>query len=800
MQVIKRNGTSETVSFDKITKRLSAFCGDLDRSWVDPLSIAQETIKGMYSGITTKELDLLSADISAGKIHHHPDFNKLAARILVSNLHKSTEESYLTTVRILHDNGLVADAFSKFVEENTIVLQAIIDYERDFFFDYFGFKTLERSYLFRVREGDKLRTVERPQHMWMRVAIQIHGLHESGTIGEKLGLIQKTYNALSNLYFTHATPTLFNSGTNRPQMSSCFLMTCEDDLQQIFKSVADIGQISKFAGGIGISLSRIRSKNSRIRSTNGKSDGIIPLCKVLESVARYVNQAGKRNGSIAVYMETWHADIFDFVELRKNTGDENLRTRDLFLSLYVNDLFMKRLMDDGDWSLFCPDECPELPRSYGETFESIYLQYEEEGRARRVVKAKDLWQHILECQIETGMPYIVYKDAINNKSNQKNLGTINCSNLCAEIAEFSNSEETAVCNLGSLCLPRFVSGDKSFDYEKLGLYTEILTENLDKVIDLNYYPTPETRTSNMRHRPVGIGIQGLADVYIKMGLDFESEEARHVNRCIFETIYYHSLKKSNELARKCGRYSTFEGSPFSQGKLQYHLWQENVIGGGSVEVSPNALGYNWKGLVADIVEHGTRNSLLTALMPTASTAQIMGNSECFEPITSNLYVRKTLAGEFIVVNEHLVRDLISKNLWSKEMYEMILFHNGSIQKIPNIHPQIKQIYKTAYEMKQISLVRQAVERGPFIDQSQSMNIFISTPDFSKLSNSHIWGWKNGLKTGMYYLRSQPAVDPIKFGIDVTSIKRIMDNISPGPSCVYVRKGQPIPEGCDVCSS
>lgn len=799
MEVIKRNGKSETVSFDKITKRLSAFCYGLDRTWVDPIKIAQETIKGMFDGISTKELDLLSADICANKIHHHPDFNKLASRILVSNLHKSTEINYLTAVEILSQNGLVSDKFAKFVIENSHILQVMIDYERDFDFDFFGFKTLERSYLLKMKNGDKWITLERPQHMWMRVAIQIHGLHHSGTVGEKIALIQKTYDALSNLYFTHATPTLFNSGTDRPQMSSCFLMTAEDELEHIFKSIADIGQISKFAGGIGISLSKIRSKNSRIRSTNGKSDGIIPLCKVLESVARYVNQAGKRNGSIAVYMEPWHADIFDFIELRKNTGDENLRTRDLFLSIYMNDLFMKRLMDDGDWSLFCPDECPELPKKFGETFEKYYLQYEEEGKSRRVVKAKDLWQHILECQIETGMPYLVYKDAINNKSNQKHLGTINCSNLCAEIAEYSDKDEIAVCNLGSLCLPQYVNPDRTFDYEKLGQYTEILTENLDKVIDLNFYPVPETRKSNMRHRPIGIGVQGLADTYIKMGIDFESEEAREINKKIFETIYYHSLKKSSQGAQKYCPYPSFEGSPFSEGKFQFHLWIEN---GNEVET---CMGYDWKELGEDVKKFGTRNSLLTALMPTASTAQIMGNSECFEPITSNIYTRNTLAGEFIVVNENLVKDLIKDGLWNKEMYEEILYYNGSVQNITRIPETLRNIYKTAYEMKQISIVRQAVERGPFIDQTQSMNIFMAKPDFDKLSKSHIWGWKNGLKTGMYYLRTQPAVDPIKFGLDPMAIKRIKgEPMSPsslsGPSCVFVRKGQPIPDGCDVCSA
>jgi ribonucleoside-diphosphate reductase alpha subunit len=787
MEVIKRSGKVEGVFFDKITKRISKFCDDLDKTWIDPIKIAQDTIKNMYNHITTRELDLLSADICASQIHYHPDFNKLGARILVSNLHKTTHENYLDACEGMFAHELLSEQFMKFVRDNAGILQLIIDYERDFLFDYFGFKTLERSYLFRVKEGDKTVTLERPQHMWMRVAIQIHGLHDEGTVGEKLALVQRTYDAMSQLYFTHATPTLFNSGTNRPQMSSCFLMTAEDSLDHIFESFSNIGQISKFAGGIGISLSQIRCKNSHIKSTNGKSQGIIPMCKVLESIARYVNQAGKRNGSIACYLEPWHADVLDFVELRKNTGDENLRTRDLFISLYVNDLFMERLMADADWSLFCPSECPLLYESYGEKFNEAYLEYERQGKARRVVKAKELWQAIMDSQIETGMPYIVYKDAVNTKCNQKNLGTINCSNLCAEITEYSSKDEISVCNLGSMCLPRFVGSDGQFDYEKLGEYVEVLTENLDKVIDLNYYPVSETRTSNSKHRPIGLGVQGLADVYIKMQLAFDSDEAREVNRKIFETIYFHALKKSNERAVKLGAYSSFQGSPFSQGQLQYHLWG----------VEPTTKN-NWKELVENIVKSGTRNSLLTALMPTASTSQIMGSNECFEPITSNIYVRKTLSGEFIVASEHLVRDLVKLDLWSKEMYEEIIYYNGSVQNIARIPENIKKMYRTAFELPQISIVRQAVERGPFVDQTQSMNIFMAKPDFDKLSKCLTWGWKNGLKTGCYYLRTLPTTDAIKFGLDPDAIKRIKQ--SEAPACVFVRKGQPIPEGCDVCSA
>lgn len=793
MEVIKRDGKSEKVSFDKITKRLSVLCEELDEK-VDPILIAQETIKGMYNRISTQELDILSADICANKIHHHPDFNKLASRILISNLHKSTEEDYLKVVSVLYENKLVSDGFYEFVKAHYREIQILFDYSRDYLFDYFGFKTLERSYLYKVYNNEKFKIVERPQHMWMRIAIQIHGLDQStDNEFERMVNIQNTYTGLSNMYFTHATPTLFNAGSPRPQMSSCFLMTCFDDLENIFKNISDISQISKFAGGIGISLTNIRAKGSIIHSTNGKSEGIIPLCKVLESVARYVTQGGKRNGSIACYLEPWHADVFEFVELRKNIGDENLRARDLFLAIYANDIFMERVLADGDWSLMCPDECTGLVDTFGKEFTILYEKYEREGKAKRTVKARDLWRNILEMQIETGMPYLVYKDHLNNKNSHKNLGTVTCSNLCSEITLYSNKNQQAVCNLGSLCLPKFINSDGSYNYKKLGEITEILTVNLNKVIDLNYYPTPETRLSNNLHRPIGIGVQGLADVYCKLGISFESDEARILNKKIFECIYYHSLKASCKLAEKYGTYSSYRGSPFYYGVLQCDMWTEQEI--------VYSEEFDWNGLRKNIQIYGLRNSHLTALMPTASTSQIMGNSECFEPITSNIYVRKTLAGEFIVVNENLVRDLIREDLWNKEMYEEILFHNGSVQMINRIPKKLREIYKTAYEIKGINILRQAVERGPFIDQTQSMNIFMAQPSFDKLSSSHFYGWKNGLKTGMYYLRTQPAVDPIKFGLDATTIKRLKNKKNDdSPVCVFVRKGQKPPEGCDVCSA
>ena len=1144
MQVVTRSGKLEKVSFDKIIDRLDPLCKDLDPKYVDPILVARDTISNMFNKITTKQLDNLSADICASKISVHPDFNKLAARIAVSNLHKETGEKYSEIVQELYDLNLVSKSFYEFVMNNANELQQFIDYSRDFLFDFFGFKTLERSYLF--REKAKLnRVIERPQHMWLRVSIQVHGLMNDIPVETKLKLIKQTYDAMSLQYFTHATPTLFNSGTNRPQMSSCFLMSIDDNIENIFKVAGDMGKISKFAGGIGVHIHSIRAKGSLIRGTNGNSSGIIPLCKHIESIAKYINQGGKRNGSIAIYLEPYHADIFDFIDLRKNMGDENLRARDLFLALWIPDLFMKRVMEKGKWSLMCPDKCPGLSDVYGDEFEQLYIKYESEKRYNRQIEAEDLWKHIIESQMETGMPYITYKDHVNRKSNQKNIGVIKSSNLCVsgdtmiltstgyysikelkdkevqvwngeewsttqvkqtginqklinikfnnfleikcteyhkfyietakrpayksipkvieakdlktdmkiiripninpvkdnndildmaythglfcadgtyshnnqsdqrckykkivgsefcgrhqnnkkiyntddnicsanigekkpilslydskiklleyieyiskgeilcqgnsqkvtltlscklkpkyyvpinnstkskinwlegyldgdgcvienngikniqsvsinleflrnivymlqtlgiqstlghaqnirnvtlpdgkgaskeyeckecyrlnidstsiiqliklgfnpkrldisncklphhkknrytkissvednneygdtycfnepkrhmgvfngviagncnEIVEVSNTQETAVCNLGSLCLRMFIEedskGNKVYNFEKLRYYTKILTENLNNVIDLNYYPIPETEYSNLRHRPIGIGVQGLADVFCIMKYPFESEKARELNRKIFEHIYFAALEKSNELAKKHEAYQTFKGSPFNEGLLQWHLWN----------VDPKSLSpeLNWNSLIENIKKYGTRNSLLTACMPTASTSQIMKNYECFEPYSSNLFVRTTLAGEYIIVNEHLVRELITNNLWTKEIYDEIIYFNGSIQKIKEIPDNIKEVYKTAFEIKGKCIVDLSIDRGPFIDQTQSLNIFQDVPNTSKLTSSHFYGWKNGLKTGMYYLRTRPAVDAIKFGIDPVVTKRIKD--------------------------
>ena len=1166
MEVIKRDGRKENVSFDKITTRISHLTHGLDTKYVNTTKVAQETINGLFDGISTVQLDQLSADICASKIQQHPDFGKLASRILVSNLHKSTEKDYFEVVKNLFDHGIVSEAFFSFVFKYSKQLQEMLDYQRDYNFDFFGFKTLERSYLHSTKIGNEKKIIERPQHLWMRVAIQIHGLKKIDQIDELesfqiLQKIKTTYDYMSNGYFTHATPTLFNSGSNRPQLSSCFLASMDDNIENIFKTIGDLGQISKWSGGIGIHLSSIRAKGSLIKGTNGHSDGIIPLCKVLEATARYINQSGKRLGSIAVYMEPWHADIQEFIDLRKNTGDENLRARDLFLALWIPDLFMKRVQNDEMWSLMSSDVCPGLNDSYGEEFEKLYTKYESEGKYLKQIRATELWRQILENQIETGMPYISYKDHVNQKSNQKNLGVIKSSNLCVagdtkiltkndgwkeikelqnnyvelwngyewsnslvkktcesskllqiefsdgceikctsehqfiipkgsrmqsiqkvdalslkigdklakipelpviefenkdfnypytsgfytgdgtniksndyrcsynkkfgsfcgrhkdwypnyfskfnddvcevyernipmlclygekqellkyldyigepkhhdnkinlrlphnipkkytiphnksidirlkwlsglfdadaciasnciqlssidkkflleiklmcqtlgvnpkinkmhiandrllpdqkggmkyykcqdayrlcfnkhetlhlvniglntyrlkidcnsipnrqakhfnkvvsiteleeyeptycfgeplrnqgmfnglltgncnEIVEFSDKDQTAVCNLASICLPKFVE-DGKFNFHKLGEITEITTENLNNVIDVNYYPIPEAKHSNMLNRPIGLGVQGLADVYCLLKLSFDSDDARILNKKIFETIYYHSLKKSIELAKKDGPYQSFtnygkdhKDSPFSQGIVQWMMW--------GLKEQDLLMEFDWKSLISDLKKYGARNSLLTALMPTASTSQIMGNCECFEPYSSNLFVRKTLAGEYTVVNEHLVKDLINLGLWNKEMFEEILYFNGSIQKIKDIPQNVKDIYKSAFELKGKDIVQQAIERGPFIDQTQSMNIFQSIPDFNKLSASHFYGWKNGLKTGMYYLRTQPVVDPIKFGLDPTSVQRIKNKYSDKAEVCRWRPGMKRPEGCDVCSA
>ena len=798
MQVTKRSGIKESVSFDKITKRISDLCFNLE--YVDPIIIAKETINSLYDGITTRELDILSADICATKSHHFPDYNKLGGRILSSNITKETSSNYIDVVNLLYSKNLLSDSFYNFSIKYMDAIQSFFDYSRDLLFDYFAIKTLERSYLIKV-DGN---ISERPQHMWMRVVIQIHGCHDMNDISdisdeERLEKLKESYDLISKLYFTHATPTLFNSGSKRPQLSSCFLYSSEDSIEDIFKTISDTAKISKWAGGIGMSLSNIRAKGSRIRGTNGMSEGIIPLCKTLETVGRYINQGGKRQGSIAIYLEPFHSDIFSFVELRKNTGDENLRTRDLFLSVWVSDLFMKRVEADMMWSLMCPDECPGLVDSYGEEFEKLYESYEEKKMYKKQVKARDLWNHILEAQIETGMPYIGFKDNVNRKNMQSQIGVIRNSNLCSEICLVSNKDNYAVCNLASICLPKFVEtdekGEKTFNFENLKKVAAVATYNLNNVIDVNYYPVPETRKTNMENRPIGIGIQGLADVYCMLGLPFGSEKAKQLNKEIFENIYYGSVAESISLAKKYGKYKSYDGSPHSKGQLQIDLWN----------IDKSTLSLNWDPLYQDMKLYGMRNSLLSALMPTASTSQIMGNNEAFEPFTTNIYVRKTLAGEFTVVNNHLIKDLIKLGLWSKETYDEILYDNGSVQRISKIPQHIKDLYKTAYELKVTDILKQAVDRSPFIDHMQSMNLFMEKVSFKILNSSHFYSWKHGLKTGMYYLRTQPAVDPIKFGLDPESIHRIRTERKDYVNKITKETGTcprdpKLRELCDSCSS
>lgn len=788
--VITRSGIKEKVSFDKILERLERLSDGLN---VDSFHIAQETIKGLYNEIKTSELDNLSADISATNINQHPDYNKFASRIEISNLHKQTFEDYFEVVKIQLENKKVSKDFYNFVNQHKESLQGFINYERDYNFDFFGFKTLERSYLTKISG----KTIERPQHLLLRIAIQIHGLYKDSkqesleNIESVLFLIKESYDHMSQFYFTHASPTMFNSGTDFPQLSSCFLLSCEDDLSRIFDCVKNVGMISKWAGGIGISLTDIRARGTLISGTGGNSDGIIPLCKVLESVARYVNQGGRRKGSVAVYVEPWHADILSFIELRKPSGDENLRTRDLFLALWVPDLFMKRVESNGKWSLMCPKQCIGLSETYGEEFEALYVRYENEGKFVKQINAIDLWNSILENQFETGVPYMLSKDASNIKSNQKNLGTIKCSNLCAEIVEFTNKDEIAVCNLASICLPKFVN-EGQFDFKKLKEVTKIIVRNLNKIIDSNYYPVQETKHSNFRNRPIGIGVQGLSDVYRKLRFSFESDEARQLNKIIFETIYHSALSESVKEAKEKGRYETFNDSPFSKGQPQWALWG----------LKQSDLGLDWTSLIEEMKLYGTRNSLLTSLMPTASTSQIMGNTEAFEQITSNYYVRQTLAGEYTIINEQLVDDLIKEGLWNKEIRDEIIYDNGSIQNIKEIPIHIKELYKTAYEIKQSSIINQAIERGPFIDQSQSMNLFISTPDFKKLSSCHFASWKGGLKTWSYYLRTRPVTDPGKFGLDIDSIQKIKNKrlIEKEERIMVCSRNKDNNEICEMCSS
>lgn len=749
MQVIKRDGRKEEVSFDKITARLRKMTYGLDTNYVNLIEVSKKVIMGLYDGVTTVELDNLAAETAATMATIHPDYALLAARIAVSNLHKETEKSFSKVVEELFNYvdpktgdraGLIGEETNRIVQKHKSKLDSAIIFDRDFEFDYFGFKTLERSYLMRMNG----KVVERPQHLFMRVAVGIHG--------EDIEAAIETYNLMSERWFIHATPTLFNAGTPKPQLSSCFLLSItEDSIAGIFETLSRCALISQSAGGIGLSIHNVRATGSYIKGTGGTSNGIIPMLRVFNDAARYVDQGGgKRKGAFAVYLEPWHADIFEFLELKKNHGKEEMRARDLFYALWICDLFMERVKDDKDWSLFDPNEAPGLFDVYGAKFNALYEQYEKEGRARKTVKARDLWNAVLESQVETGTPYILYKDAANLKSNQQNLGTIRSSNLCTEIIEYTSKDEVAVCNLASIALPKYITNGK-FDFQKLYEITQVATRNLNKVIDINYYPIPEARNSNMRHRPIGLGVQGLADAFILMGMAFDSDAAKQLNKDIFETIYFAAVTESANQAEKHGTYETFKGSPMSKGMFQFDLWG----------VTPSNR-WDWDGLRERVKKVGVRNSLLVAPMPTASTSQILGNNECFEPYTSNLYTRRTLAGEHIVVNKHLMRDLVRLGMWNEEMREAIMAANGSIQGIEDIPQEVRDVYKTAYEISQKVIIDMSADRGAFICQSQSLNVFMEAPTFAKLSSMHFYAWQKGLKTGMYYLRSKAAVDPIKF--------------------------------------
>jgi ribonucleoside-diphosphate reductase alpha chain len=752
MFVIKRDGRTEGIKFDKITSRIEKLCYGLNPEHVEPIMVAKKVIEGIYDGVTTTELDNLAAETAATLTVRHPDYALLASRIAVSNLHKNTRKSFSQTMRELHEyrnpktgkpSPMIADDVMEIIEAHHDFLDSSIIYDRDYHFDYFGFKTLEKSYLLRV-DG---RVAERPQHMFMRVALGIHK--------DNIEAVVETYDLMSERWFTHATPTLFNSGTPKPQMSSCFLLTMkEDSIAGIYHTLQNCALISQSAGGIGLSIHNVRATGSYIRGTNGTSNGIIPMLRVFNDTARYVDQGGgKRKGSFAVYLEPWHADVFEFLELKKNHGKEELRARDLFYALWIPDLFMQRVKENGYWSLFCPNEAPGLAEVWGNQFEVLYEKYEAEGRARKKVRAQELWFAIIESQIETGTPYMLYKDACNSKSNQQNLGTIKSSNLCTEILEYTSSDEVAVCNLASIALPRFIK-DGAFDHQRLFEITKVVTRNLNKIIDRNYYPIEEARRSNMRHRPIGIGVQGLADAFILLRLPFDSDKAAKLNREIFETIYFAAVTASMEEAKIHGVYESYPGSPMSMGKFQFDLWH----------VQPS-LRWDWETLRGEVKKHGIRNSLLLAPMPTASTSQILGNNECFEPYTSNIYTRRTLSGEFIVVNKHLLKDLVKLGIWNNALKQKIIAANGSIQGIPEIPATIKELYKTVWEIRQKVIIDMAADRGAFIDQSQSLNLFMENPTVSRITSMHFYAWEKGLKTGMYYLRTKAATDAVKFTVE-----------------------------------
>ena len=791
MLVVKRDGRRESVKFDKITARVEKLSYGLDPNFVEPIDVAKKVIEGLFDGVSTPELDNLAAEIAATMTVRHPDYAKLAARIAISNLHKTTSKSFSNTMKRLYTyvdpkTGQNAPLVSKetygIVKKNAAVLDSTIIYDRDFSYDYFGFKTLERSYLMKL-DGN---IVERPQHLLMRVAVGIHG--------ENLENVIETYHLLSEKWFTHATPTLFNAGTPKPQLSSCFLLTMKDDsIDGIYDTLKQCARISQSAGGIGLSIHNVRAKGSYIKGTGGVSNGIVPMLRNFDMTARYVDQGGgKRKGSFAMYLEPWHADIFDFLDLKKNHGKEEQRARDLFYALWIPDLFMKRVEANEDWTLLCPNECPGLSDVYGDDFEKLYEKYEREGKGRKTVKAQDLWFEVLESQIETGTPYMLYKDAANKKSNQKNLGTIKSSNLCTEIIEYTAPDEVAVCNLASLALPMYVDQETgTYDFQTLFDVTYVATKNLNRVIDVNYYPVPEAKNSNMRHRPIGLGVQGLADAFILMRMPFESPEAKKLNKDIFETIYFAAMTASKDEAIADGPYETFKGSPVSKGIFQYDMWG----------VTPDSGLWDWDSLKKEVKKHGVRNSLLVAPMPTASTSQILGNNECFEPYTSNIYTRRTLSGEFVIVNQHLMKDLIKLGLWSADMKNKLISAQGSVQNIPDIPQDIKDLYKTVWEISQKAVIELSADRGAYICQSQSLNIHIQDPNFGKLTSMHFYAWKSGLKTGMYYLRSKAATSAIQFTVDKAAASM------PAPTAAALeQKASDMacslddPDGCEACGS
>ena len=761
MYVLKRDGRKEPIIFDKITARVRKLCYGLN-DLVDPVKVAMRVIEGLYDGVTTSELDNLAAETAATMTTTHPDYAQLAARISVSNLHKNTKKSFVETMTDLYTYvnprtakkaPLLADNVYKIIKDNEELLDSTIIYNRDFGYDYFGFKTLELSYLLKIN----VQIVERPQHILMRVSVGIH-LND-------LDAAIETYHLMSKRYFTHATPTLFNSGTPKPQMSSCFLLAMKDDsIDGIYDTLKQTAKISQSAGGIGLSIHNIRATGSYIAGTNGTSNGIVPMLRVFNDTARYVDQGGgKRKGSFAIYVEPWHADIFDFLNLKKNHGKEEMRARDLFYAMWIPDLFMRRVEEDSTWTLMCPNECPGLYDSHGDEFDKKYLDYEKNNKGRKTIQARELWEKILESQIETGTPYMLYKDAANRKSNQQNLGTIRSSNLCTEILEYTSPDEVAVCNLASIALPMFIK-DGAFDHQGLYDVTVRATKNLNKVIDRNYYPIKEAENSNFRHRPIGLGVQGLADTFIKLRMPFTSDEAKTLNQEIFETLYFAAMTASKDVAKDEGTYESYKGSPISKGEFQHNLW--------GIKDSELSGRWDWAALRKEVKKHGVRNSLLVAPMPTASTSQILGNNECFEPYTSNIYTRRVLSGEFIVVNKHLLEDLVNLGLWDEDLKQELMRANGSVQQIDNIPDDIKELYKTAWELSMKDIIDMSRQRGYFIDQSQSLNLFMEGATMAKLTSMHFYAWKSGLKTGMYYLRTKSAVDAIKFTLDKKNEEKV----------------------------